>query len=470
MNNKPSKQLPHSSTTSLAKMTEKNETTQSSVVRLHDLVESGTYDQIQSLMNVLKPPDIAHLLASSPSRQRTIIWNFFDEELQSEIISFVDEEIVPDLLGGKSAEEIVHVLEHVPADDDLTDILQQLPDALTQQVLQSMDAQDRARVETLLSYPEDTAGGLMDTDTISVRARVTIDVVIRYLRRHNELPKMTDNIFVVNAKDEFIGLLPITTLLVSDPAMTVREAMSKEIEPIAALLPENEVAGIFERYDLVSAPVVDDDGKLIGRITIDDVVDVIIDEADHSILGMAGLTEEEDAFAPILKTARGRAFWLGANLITAFIASAVINIFEETIAKVIALAILMPIVASMGGVAGSQTLTLVIRNMALGNLYESNQRWLLNRELAVGALNGIFWALVVAVVAAIIFQDYLLGVIIAIALAINLIVAALAGTLIPSILKSMGIDPAIAGTVVLTTVTDMVGFMSFLGLASIFYA
>jgi magnesium transporter len=451
-------------------MTKSKESTQSSFVRLHNLTENGTYNQIQSLIKVLKPPDIAHLLASSPSGQRTIIWNFIDEELQSEIISFVDDEIVPDLLGDKSAEEIVHVLEHVPANDDLTDILQQLPDALTQQVLQSMDAQDRARVETLLSYPEDTAGGLMDTDTISVRARVTIDVVIRYLRRHNELPKMTDNIFVVNAKNEFIGLLPVTTLLVSDPAMTVREAMSTEIEPIAALLPENEVAGIFERYDLVSAPVVDDDGRLVGRITIDDVVDVIIDEADHSILGMAGLTEEEDAFAPILKTARGRAFWLGANLITAFIASAVINIFEETIAKVIALAILMPIVASMGGVAGSQTLTLVIRNMAQGNLYESNEQWLLNRELAVGALNGIFWALVVAVVAAVIFQDNLLGIVIAFALAINLMVAALAGVLLPGILRSMGIDPAIAGTVVLTTITDVVGFMSFLGLASVFYA
>ena len=451
-------------------MTENKETARSPLVRLHDLMESGTYDQIQSLINVLKPPDVAHLLASSPSTQRTIIWNFFDEELQSEIIPFVDEEIVPDLLGDKSAQEIVNVLEHVPADDDLADILQQLPDALTRQVLQSMDAQDRARVETLLSYPEDTAGGLMDTDTISVRARVTIDVVIRYLRRHKELPKMTDNIFVVNAKDEFIGLLPVTTLLVSDPGMTVREAMSTEMEPIAALMPENEVAAIFERYDLVSAPVVDDDGKLIGRITIDDVVDVIIDEADHSILGMAGLTEEIDAFAPILKTVRGRTFWLGANLITAFIASAVINIFEETIAKVVALAILMPIVASMGGVAGSQTLTLVIRNMALGNLYESNERWLLNRELAVGAINGIFWALVVAVVAAVVFQDNLLGAILAIALAINLIVAALAGALIPGILRSTGIDPAIAGTVVLTTVTDGVGFMSFLGLASIFYA
>jgi magnesium transporter len=421
-------------------------------------------------MNILKPVDVAHLLASSPSVQRTIIWNLFDEDLQSEIISHVDEEIVSDLLGDKSAEEIVHVLENVEADDDLTDILQHLPDALTQQVLRSMDDTDRARVENLLSYPEDTAGGLMATDIISVRARVTIDVVLRYLRRHAELPPMTDNIFVINAKEEYMGLLPVTTLLVSDPTMTVREMMTDEIEPIPATLPENEVALIFKRYDLVSAPVIDELGKLVGRITIDDVVDVIIDEADHSILGMAGLTEDDDAFAPILKTAWNRSFWLGTNLITAFIASAVINLFEETIIKVVALAILMPIVASMGGVAGSQTLILVIRKMAQGDLFESNQRWLVNRELAVGALNGIFWALIVAVVAAVIFQDYLLGAIIAIALAINLVVAALAGALLPGFLKSIHVDPAIAGAVVLTTITDVVGFMSFLGLASIFYA
>ena len=445
------------------------EITSSPFHRFHELVEEGTYDEIENLIRILKPADIAHLLASSPSTQRSIIWNFFDEELQSEVIPFVDEEIVTDLLGDKSAEEIIQVLENVPADDDLTDILQQLPDALTHQILQSMDATDRTRVENLLSYPEDTAGGLMATDIISVRARVSIDVLLRYLRRHNELPPTTDTVFVVNSNEELIGLLPVTTILVSDPTATVRDVMTTELQPIPASLSEHEVADIFKRYDLVSSPVVDDSGKLIGRITIDDVVDVIVDEADHSILGMAGLTEEEDAFAPILKTARSRAIWLGANLVTAFIASAVINIFQDTIAKVVALAILMPIVASMGGVAGSQTLTLVIRKMARGDLIEGNQRWFLNRELAVGGINGLFWAMVVALVTALVFQDTTLGIIIAIALAINLIVAALAGALLPRILRSLRIDPAIAGTVVLTTITDVVGFMSFLGLASIFY-
>ncbi len=436
---------------------------------LSDLFESGTYNQIKNLLYSLRPADIAALLESSPPKERTIIWNLIPSDEQSEILEQVDPDVIPDLLADKSAEELLPILEQIVSDDDLTDILQHLPDAITYQVLQSMGSQDRARVENLLSYPEDTAGGLMDTDTISVRPRVTLDVVLRYLRRHTELPPMTDNLVVVNSSDEYIGLLPVSTLLVSDPSMTVREMMVTEIEPIQASAHRSEVAAIFQRYDLVSAPVVGPTGKLLGRITIDDVVDVIVDEADHSLLGMAGLTEDEDTFAPILRTARSRAFWLGANLLTAFLASAVINLFEETIAKVVALAVLMPIVASMGGVAGSQTLTLVIRSMAQGQLVESNRRWLMKRELAVGVLNGALWAAIVAAAAATLFDDKMLGLIIATALIINLVVAALAGALLPGILKNLGIDPAIAGSVVLTTITDVVGFMSFLGLATLFY-
>ena len=436
---------------------------------LSDLFESGTYNQIKNLLDSLRPADIAALLESSPPKERTIIWNLIPDDEQSEILQQVDPDVIPDLLADKSAEELLPLLEQIVSDDDLTDILQHLPDAITYQVLQSMDSQDRARVENLLSYPEDTAGGLMDTDTISVRPRVTLDVVLRYLRRHTELPQMTDNLVVVNSNDEYIGLLSISTLLVSDPSMTVREMMVTEIEPIQASAHRSEVAAMFQRYDLVSAPVVGPTGKLLGRITIDDVVDVIVDEADHSLLGMAGLTEDEDTFAPIMRTARSRAVWLGANLMTAFLASAVINIFEETIAKVVALAVLMPIVASMGGVAGSQTLTLVIRSMAQGQLVESNKRWLMNRELAVGAINGALWAIIVAAAAAAVFGDYMLGLIIATALILNIVVAALAGALLPGILKNLGIDPAIAGSVILTTITDVVGFMSFLGLATLFY-
>ncbi|MBT3736335.1 MAG: magnesium transporter, partial [Gammaproteobacteria bacterium] len=262
----------------------------------------------------------------------------------------------------------------------------------------------------------------------------------------------------------------LSKLVVSDPSRTVREIMTTDFDPINAETPETEVASKFERYDLISAPVIDKDGSLIGRITIDDVVDVIMEQADKSLLGLAGLAEDENTFAPIFKTVRSRAIWLGANLGTAFLASAVINIFEDTIEKVVALAILMPIVASMGGVAGSQTLTLAIRSEALGQLVDSNQIWLIKRELAVGAINGFVWAAIVAAAATIVFDDMLLGGIIASALIINLLIAALAGAVLPGVLKSIGADPAISGSVVLTTITDVVGFMSFLGLASFFYA
>lgn len=437
--------------------------------RLSELLESGSQNQVRRVMEMLQPADVAAMLRSSPPKERAIIWSLVEDETRADILHQIDDEIIGDLLGDSSADEVAALLEDI-SDDDVIDILQHLPDQMTQQILASMDAQDRDRVESLLSYPEDTAGGMMNTDPISVRPRVTLDVVIRYLRRHPELPPTTDCVYVVSAANEFLGVLPFTTLLVTDPSMTVREMMDTEIEALPVSMPESEVTSRFERYDLISAPVIDEDGKLVGRITIDDVVDVIIDEGEHSLLGMAGLTEDDDTFAPILTTTRRRAFWLGANLLTAFIAAGVINLFEETIAKVVALAVLMPIVASMGGVAGSQTLTLVIRTMAQGDLYEGNQRWLMNRELAVGAINGVIWAVIVAIAAALVFGDPWLGGIIAAALIINMIAAALSGALLPSMLKKMGVDPAIAGTVVLTTITDVVGFMSFLGLATLFYA
>ena len=436
---------------------------------LGELVATGTHQEILSLLSELKPEQLADLLESSPVAERKVLWDLCDPDLQSEVLEQIDDDLAPALLEDKSATEIAGVLENVE-DDDSTDILQQLPDTLTRQVLEAMDTQDRRRMESLLSYQEDTAAGLMNTDTISVRPEVTVDVVLRYLRRHNELPKTTDKIFVVNTNDVFIGLIPLTTLLVSKPSLSVYDIMTTEAQTIAADLPEHDVAQIFERYDLVSAPVLDEDGRLLGRITIDDVVDVIIEEADHSILGMAGLAESEDRFGKILRTARSRAVWLGANLITAFMAAYVIDIFKDTIEKVVALAVLMPIVSSMGGVAGSQTLTLAIRNMAQDELFDTHLGWLTRREVAVGIVNGCLWAIVAAVAASLFFQDQNLGIIIALALIINLVVAALAGTLLPSFLIAIHIDPAIAGVVVLTTVTDVVGFLSFLGLATWFYA
>ena len=349
------------------------------------------------------------------------------------------------------------------------DILQQLPGRVIPEVLQAMSVQDRQRIESVLTYDEDTAGGLMDTEVITVRPDITIDVVLRYLRRFEELPDATDNIFVVSRNDTFLGTLSLGKLLTSNLNTTVREVMNTDVEAIHVSLTNSEVAQLFQRQDLVSAPVIDDKHHLVGRITIDDVVDVIIEDADHSLLALAGLSDTEDTFSSISRTAPRRALWLGLNLLTAVLASSAISLFEETLEKVVALAILMPIVASMGGVAGSQTLTVVIRGMALGQIERDNIGWLLTKEFTVGAINGLLWAVVMGSLASLWFNDWNIAIIIGLAMAINLMAAALAGTLLPVLLRALKIDPALAGSVILTTVTDLVGFVSFLGLATMFY-
>jgi magnesium transporter len=332
-----------------------------------------------------------------------------------------------------------------------------------------MSAQDRQRVESVLPYAEDTAGGIMDTEMITVRPDITIDVVLRYLRRFDELPDITDNLFVVSRTDTFLGNLSLSKMLTSSPSTTVREVMNTEIEAIPVDLIDSDVAQLFQRQDLVSAPVVDSQHRLVGRITIDDVVDVIVEDADHSLLAMAGLSDTEDTFSSIGRTAPRRALWLGLNLLSAILASSAISLFEATLDKVVALAILMPIVASMGGVAGSQTLTVVVRGMALGQIERDNIKWLLSKEFIVGALNGVLWALVMGALVSLWFDDWTIALIIGLAMCINLMAAAITGTLLPVILRKIKIDPALAGTVILTTVTDIVGFVSFLGLATVFY-
>ncbi|RMJ03994.1 Magnesium transporter MgtE [Marinobacter litoralis] len=437
---------------------------------LSEALDSGALKQVARILNGgLSPSDIAHLLESSPPRQRALLWNLVDKQLEGEVLQHLGDDIRGYFLSKFNAQELADIIEDFES-DDLADLLQQLPDTVILEVLETMDEQDRQRVEEVLSYPEDTAGGLMNTDTITVRPDISIDVVLRYLRRHRSLPPMTDSLIVVNRRDEFIGTLAITRMLVSNPASTVREVMDTDIEPIPVSLSDTKVATLFERYDLISAPVVNEQNKLLGRITIDDVVDVIREDADHSLMSLAGLDEDEDTFAPVMKTTRRRAVWLGINLLTAFTASAVIGLFEETIAKVVALAVLMPIVASMGGIAGSQTLTLVIRGMAVGQISSVNVAWLLNRELLSGILNGLLWAGVVATAAILWFGDWMIGGVIAAAIVINLVAATVTGTLLPLFLKSRNIDPALAGGVILTTVTDVVGFMAFLGLATLFYA
>ncbi len=444
-------------------------TSQETLDKLTAALDSGAFVRGRRMLNGLAPAEIAHLLESSPPKFRDVLWKMVDVDIEGEVIGELTYDLQAHFLSKMDAAEVATITEGL-ADDDLADILQQLPDAITQEVLDAMDHQDRARVERVMNYPEDVAGGLMSTDTVTIRARITLDVVLRYLRRHEEIPKMTDNLIVVNRSDQFIGLLPLSTLLVADPSASVREMMVTDVDPIPVDMPDDEVARLFERNDWVSAPVVDEGGKLLGRITIDDVVDVIREDADHSFMSMAGLDEDEDTFAPIMRAAPRRAVWLGINLVTAFIAAATINLFEGTIEKVVALAVLMPIVSSMGGIAGTQTLTVLVRGIAIGQVGRNNQAWLLNRELIMGVLNGFLWASVVAVAASLWFGDWAIGAIIAAAMVINLVTAAFTGAALPLLLTRADIDPALAGGVILTTVTDVVGFASFLGLASIFYA
>jgi len=345
--------------------------------------------------------------------------------------------------------------------------VQTLPETITDELLRRMTYSDRQRLETVLAYDEDTAGGLMNTDTVTVRSDVTIDVVFRYLRVRGDLPEHTDSLMVVNRFGYYLGALPLSRLVTSDVSLTVEEVMNADAPAIPADMPESEVAKLFEQRDLVSAAVVDDAGRLLGRITVDDVVDVIRDEAGHNLLSHAGLNEEDDIFAPVVPCARRRAVWLGVNLLTAFMASWVIGQFQDTLEKYVALAVLMPVVASMGGIAGTQTLTLMIRGLALDQVRKDNTRWLMYKELAVGFLNGVFWAAVVAWISILWFKDMQLGMIIAVALIVNLLIAALAGVVLPLVLKRLSIDPALAGGVVLTTITDVLGFFVFLGLATV---
>ena len=437
-------------------------------LELSQAIDQGLLFQVRQMMKTLPTAGIAHLLESSPPKTRSVLWQLIDKESEGEVIQYLNEDLQHEILSELNAKEVVELTEGLET-DDLADILQQLPSQVAQEVLAAMDQQDRQRVEQILSYDEDTAGGLMNTDSITVRRNHTVELVLRYLRRHETLPEMTDSILVVSRDDELLGILPLKEVLVSDPSTSVREVMREDINAIPVDMAATKVAQLFEQHDWVSAPVINSDGKLLGRITIDDIVDVIRDSAEHSLMSMAGLDEEDDAFAPVLKTARRRALWLGVNLFTAVFASLVIYIFQETIDEVVYLAILMPIVANMGGVAGTQTLTLVIRGMALGHISPLNSRWLLIRELGVATINGVIWASLISVIAFIWYQDAGISYIIAGATMINLIIAALAGAYLPIFLGKINIDPALAGSVALTTVTDSIGFLAFLGLAQMFY-
>jgi len=434
---------------------------------VYSAIDNGQESSVSKQVNSLHPAEIAFLIESLPDEeQREKTWNLVAIEHKGEILTHLNEYIRIQFIESMPTSELV-VTTRTMDHDDLADLLPDMPDVVSRVLLQSMASQHRERLESVLSYPENSAGGLMNTDTISIRTDISLETVMRYLRFLGKIPDTTDNLIVANKDGLYQGVLYLSDLLTHDPDSSVSSVMNSDLHGISAATDQTEVAALFERRDLITAPVVDEQGYLIGRITIDDIVDVIRDEGEHTFMSQAGLSEEDDMFAPVFASSKRRAVWLGINLLTALLASTVIGLFQATIEQIVALAVLMPIVASMGGIAGSQTLTLVIRGMALGQLSSQNYRILLIKELSVSFLNGLLWAFVLAVISGFWFSSEALALVIGIAITINLVIAAFAGVVIPITLDKVGADPALAGGVFLTTITDVIGFFAFLGLASL---
>ncbi|WP_286265082.1 magnesium transporter [Thalassotalea atypica] len=439
---------------------------QQRLLQVNEALGSGMFVYVRKLLQKLPPFDIALILESSTAKSRSVLWQLIDPDHHGEVLEELSEEVRKGILKSMRPEKVAAVAEGMDV-DDLAEVLRTLPDAVYQEVINSMDTQDRSRVEMALAFEEDTAGGIMNTDTITIRPDVSVDVVLRYLRLKGELPEATDSFYVVDRHDRFIGAVSLASIVTSKSEQVVSSLIDADIEAIPPEMDETDVAQLFERHDLISAPVVDSDGRLLGRITIDDVIDIIREEAEHSMMSMAGLDDEADTFAPVVKSTQQRSIWLGVNLITALLAVAVTSMFEGLFSQLAILAVLNSLVPSMGGVAGNQTLTLVIRGMALGHVGDSNSRALLYKELAVGFLNGLIWAILIASVVALWKQDFVLGGVIAFAMLMNLTAAGVAGVTIPLVLKKMNIDPALAGSVILTTITDVVGIFAFLGTATL---
>jgi magnesium transporter len=414
----------------------------------------------------MHPADIADVLEALAPSQRQQLWPLVGPENMGEVLAEVAEGVRPALLEVLDEAVLVQAVSRLDT-DDIADLIPDLPEDVVSRLLLELDKQEREQLDAVLAYPDDTAGGLMDANVLTVREDISLDVALRYLRQLGSIPTDTNKLFVVDRKGKLTGTLFLSSLLIEPPESKVNEVMRTEVVKFNVLTADTDVAAAFEKYNLITAPVVDEQNRLVGRITIDDVVDVIRDEADHSVMAPAGLRDDEDIFAPVGRSTRNRAVWLGVNLLTAFLASWVIGMFEHTIQKVVALAVLMPIVASMGGNAGTQTVTLVVRGMALGLVTDANARQVLVRELMIGVLNSMIWAIVVAIVAVFWFENSMLGIVIGLAMIINLVMAALSGVLIPIVVRKLGIDPALASGVALTTITDVVGFFAFLGLASL---
>lgn len=446
------------------------------IQQLNQALDNEQLAPVRNLLFELHPADISHFIESSPPNLRKTVWSILEHDAQGEVLQYLGDEVRQSFIDKMRPQELADMVSEMDT-DDAVDILEDLSENLTEQVLRRLDEQNRSQIKEALSYPEDTAGGLMNIDTIMIRPRVSVEVVLRYLRIRGQLPENTDTLYVVDSSDVLIGGVSLSDIITCNPESPINDLIDKDIFTIPVEMEAAEVAQIFKRHDLVTAPVVGEDGALLGRITIDDVVDVIVEEAEHSLLSMARLDEDEDTFGSVLATSKKRAFWLGINLLTVILAALVIGIFESTIAKVTLLAMMLPIVPSMGGIAGTQTLTLVIRGMSLGHISETNTNYLLRKELAVSIINGILWALVIgslvygfAAWKQVGFNHLHLAITIGGAMLFNLITGVVTGAILPLFLKRINIDPAIAGGVILTTVTDVAGFFALLGLATYFFA
>jgi len=439
-----------------------------SLQNLMTALEASEHDEAKQQIKELHPGEIALLLEAIQPKDRSILWPGIEISIQGEILKEVNEDVQSQLIDEMTVDSLVKATEKLDT-DDLADIVPNMPESAVHSLLLTLDFKHRERLNKVLSYPENSAGGLMNTDFITVRPDVSIRAVIRYLRLLKEMPVDTDQVFVVDRNFNYLGSLLITSLLTEEPKQMVETLINNDFsKPINADTDESEVALLFEQRNLISAPVIDENNQLVGRITIDDVVDVILDQAEHSVMSMAGLDEDEDVFAPIFQSTKRRSIWLGVNLITVFIAVYCIGLFEATLQQKIALAILMPVVASMGGIAGTQTLIIVTRGIATGKVTTANIKALVNKEVAVSGLNGIIWSIVIGLITYYWFSDLLLSLIIALAIITNLLVAAFSGAFLPMLLSKLKIDPALAGGVILTTITDVIGFVAFLGLAALF--
>ena len=441
--------------------------TQNTAEFLSQALRSGKVDRVRTQLNNLHPSEIANLLEALPIPGRRIVWKLTHVRLEGDILLEVSEEVRKNLIELTRDAELLLATEGLEI-DDLADLIDNLPNTVTHQLLAGMDAQDRRRLEQVLSYDADTAGGLMNPNILTLRANITIDVAIRYIKMKKTLPQPIDNLVIVDYTNHYLGVIPISDLIICGKDTLLSDLINRQVTAISVSMPASEVATLFEERDLVSVAVVDANNKVVGRITVDDVIDVLRGEPRQERIGFTGASGEEDLYAPIFSSARSRALWLGVNLLTAFIAAWFLSLFEDTLKQIIFLAILVPIVSSMGGIAGSQSLMITTRGLATKRLTENNSSMLLVKELLVGSLNGMFWAIIVALVTILWIGNIEIGLIIGVAIIANLVCAAAVGVLIPILLKKFGVDPALAGSVVLTTITDIIGVVAFLGLATFF--